>query len=161
MSSRSWGVPFRFRCPLAHAVSLSAARCPLAHVASLSAARCPLAHAVFLSAARCPLAHVVRPVGGLRQRLAGGESQDQRIRASLHRHVSRRPDVEYSATGKPSLVCLVLTTNNLYYNYPYGHCLSLPHLCLWRLFLVFTDRVLGRSLCEMSLNVPLDILSLL
>ena len=27
---------------------------------------------------------------------------------------------------------------------------SLPHLCLWRLFVVFTDRVLGRSLCEMS-----------
>ena len=44
----------------------------------------------------------------------------------------------------------------LYYNSPYGLC-----LCLWRLFLVFTDRVLGRSLCEMSYNVPLDILSLL
>ena len=39
---------------------------------------------------------------------------------------------------------------HLYYNSPYGHCLSLPHLCLWRLFLVFTDRILGRSLCEMS-----------
>ena len=36
------------------------------------------------------------------------------------------------------------------------YILPLP-LC--RLFLVFTNRVLGRSLCEMSLNVPLDILS--
>ena len=34
-------------------------------------------------------------------------------------------------------------------------------LCLWRLFFVFTDRVLGRSLCEMSKNVPVDILPLL
>ena len=27
---------------------------------------------------------------------------------------------------------------------------SLPHLCLWRFFFVFTDRVLGRLLCKMS-----------
>ena len=33
----------------------------------------------------------------------------------------------------------------LYHNYPYGFCLS-----LWRLFGVFTDRDLSRSLCEMS-----------
>ena len=31
----------------------------------------------------------------------------------------------------------------LYYNSPYGHC-------LWRIFVVFTGQVLGRSLCEMS-----------
>ena len=49
--------------------------------------------------------------------------------------------------------------NNLYYNSPYGHCHS-PHRTshLWRLFGVFTDRVLSRSLCERSYNVPLDIL---
>ena len=34
---------------------------------------------------------------------------------------------------------------------------SVPHLCLWRLLILWsTDRVLGRSLCEMSENVPLD-----
>ena len=33
--------------------------------------------------------------------------------------------------------------NNLYYNSPYG-------FCLWRLFVVVTDRVLGRSLYDMS-----------
>ena len=39
----------------------------------------------------------------------------------------------------------------LYYNSPYGHCHS-PHRTshLWRLFVVFTDRVLSRSLCERS-----------
>ena len=34
-----------------------------------------------------------------------------------------------------------------YYNSPYGFCLSLSLCCL---FGVFTDRVLSRSLCEMS-----------
>ena len=41
-------------------------------------------------------------------------------------------------------------SSNLYYNSPYGQLDTVPHLCLWRLFLVFKDRVLGRSLCEMS-----------
>ena len=30
----------------------------------------------------------------------------------------------------------VTAGRHLYYNSPYGHCLSLPHLCLWRLFSV-------------------------
>ena len=47
--------------------------------------------------------------------------------------------------------CGLSTCNYLYYNSPYGHCHS-PHRTahLWRLFGVFTDRVLSRSLCEMS-----------
>ena len=41
--------------------------------------------------------------------------------------------------------------DDLYYNSPYGLCPS-PHLTSpqWRLFFICTDRVLGRSLCEIS-----------
>ena len=68
------------------------------------------------------------------------------------------------STTYERMQCRPMGSQYLYYNSPYGHCHSphrtAPHRTshLWRLFGVFTDRVLSRSLCERSYNVPLDIL---
>ena len=61
------------------------------------------------------------------------------------------PDRQAAQQGEQGrsfqIVLIKMQVAYLYYNSPYGFCLSLSLCCL---FGVFTDRVLSRSLCEMS-----------
>ena len=117
----------------------------------------------WIKVATAPMAKAKPPMAKAKPEVkAKPNSQSQThsvsISNSLRQHVKRHKSLIRNAnwTNKTMYSVSIVTYNgirttllyilSLYYNYPYGHC----HSPLWRLFVVFTDRVLGRSLCERS-----------
>ena len=91
-------------------------------------------------------------------RLSQSQTADEKFHVKRHKSLIRNANwtnktmysisiVTYNGIRTTSLYIIRIWYNTIIFGLT--SCLSLS-VCLWRLFGVFTDRVLSRSLCEMS-----------